>query len=154
MNKVYRTVWNEHTNTWVAVQETAKAHRKSGRSGLVETGLAALSSIGFKAATLTASFAGLYLMGSTSAYAAPGIYINDGTDPSCQAISDSTNWGGLYTIYRGEKIQYINGGYVPANVNPTLDYFNIKSTNNPCASVGTAAQHHNTQTNRTLVLRK
>jgi len=31
MNKVYRTVWNEHTNTWVAVQETAKAHGKSGR---------------------------------------------------------------------------------------------------------------------------
>lgn len=35
MNKVYRTVWNEHTNTWVAVQETAKAHGKSGRSSMV-----------------------------------------------------------------------------------------------------------------------
>ena len=35
MNKVYRIVWNEHTNTWVAVQETAKAHGKSGRSSMV-----------------------------------------------------------------------------------------------------------------------
>ena len=33
MNKVYRTVFNEKTNTWVAVAETAKAHGKSGRSG-------------------------------------------------------------------------------------------------------------------------
>ncbi|EGY51475.1 ESPR-type extended signal peptide-containing protein, partial [Neisseria shayeganii] len=33
MNKVYRTVWNEHTNTWVAVQETAKARGKSSQSG-------------------------------------------------------------------------------------------------------------------------
>lgn len=32
MNKVYRTVWNQTTNTWVAVQETAKAHSKSGGS--------------------------------------------------------------------------------------------------------------------------
>ena len=29
MNKTYRVVWNESTNTWVAVQETAKAHGKS-----------------------------------------------------------------------------------------------------------------------------
>ena len=151
MNKVYRTVFNEKTNTWVAVSETAKAHGKSSRGGSERAGLMALPSTGFKmAAKLTASVAALYLLGTTSAYASPGIYINDGTDPSCQAISDSTNWGGLYTIYRGEKIQYINGGYVPANVDPTLDYFNIKSTNNPCSSVGAAAQHHDTQTNRTL----
>ena len=143
MNKTYRVVWNESTNTWVAVAEIATARGKSGKAKVVAIGVKA-------AAKLTASVAALYLVGTTSAYASPGIYINDGTDPSCQAISDSTNWGGLYTIYRGEKIQYINGGYVPANVDPTLDYFNIKSTNNPCSSVGAAAQHHNTQTNRTL----
>ena len=150
MNKVYRTVFNETTNTWVAVAEIAKAHGKSSRSGVVGAGLQALSTAGFKVATLTASVATLYMMGTASAYASPGIYINDGTDPSCQVISDSTNWGGLYTIYRGERIQYINGGYVPANVNPTLDYFNINAANNPCASTGAAVQHHNTQTNRTL----
>ena len=40
MNKVYRTVFNEKTNTWVAVAETAKAHGKSGRSGDVVTAVA------------------------------------------------------------------------------------------------------------------
>ena len=25
MNKIYRVVWNEHTNTWTVVQENAKA---------------------------------------------------------------------------------------------------------------------------------
>ena len=150
MNKVYRTVFNETTNTWVAVAEIAKAHGKSSRSGVVGTGLQALSTAGFKVATLTASVATLYMMGTASAYASPGIYINDGTDPSCQVISDSTNWGGLYTIYRGEKIQYINGGYVPAGANPTLDYFNVKRAFNPCSSTSIAIEHHNTQTNRTL----
>ena len=29
MNKIYRTVYNETTGTWVAVEETAKSHRKS-----------------------------------------------------------------------------------------------------------------------------
>ena len=40
MNKVYRTVFNEKTNTWVAVAETAKAHGKSGRSGGVVAAVA------------------------------------------------------------------------------------------------------------------
>ena len=35
MNKVYRTVFNEKTNTWVAVSEVTKAHGKSGVSGNV-----------------------------------------------------------------------------------------------------------------------
>ena len=35
MNKVYRTVFNEKTNTWVAVSEVTKAHGKSGVSGSV-----------------------------------------------------------------------------------------------------------------------
>ncbi|WP_455229511.1 ESPR domain-containing protein, partial [Kingella denitrificans] len=151
MNKIYRTVFNEKTNTWVAVSETAKAHGKSSRGGSEGAGLIALPSVGVKAAAkLTASVAALYLIGTTSAYAGPGIYINDGTDPSCMAVSDSTNWGGMYTIYRGEQIQYVNGGYVPAGANPTLDYFNVKRAFNPCSSTSIAIEHHNTQTNRTL----
>ncbi|MBR6027290.1 MAG: hypothetical protein IK065_06840, partial [Neisseriaceae bacterium] len=35
MNKIYRTVYNESTNTWIAVEETAKSHRKSA-SGVVD----------------------------------------------------------------------------------------------------------------------
>lgn len=33
MNKTYRIVWNETTNTWVAVAEIAKAHGKSASVG-------------------------------------------------------------------------------------------------------------------------
>ena len=40
MNKVYRTVFNKKTNTWVAVAETAKAHGKSGCSGGVVAAVA------------------------------------------------------------------------------------------------------------------
>ncbi|MBR6877531.1 MAG: hypothetical protein IKN18_05580, partial [Neisseriaceae bacterium] len=36
MNKIYRTVYNETTNTWVAVEETAKSHRKSS-GGVVDS---------------------------------------------------------------------------------------------------------------------
>ncbi|MBQ9681987.1 MAG: hypothetical protein IJV35_01800, partial [Neisseriaceae bacterium] len=35
MNKIYRTVYNETTGTWVAVEETAKSHRKSN-GGVVD----------------------------------------------------------------------------------------------------------------------
>ena len=133
MNKVYKVVWSDAANAWVAVSEISTAHGKSKSSKTIAVAVAAVG-----------------MMLSSAAYAGPGIYINDGTDPSCMAVSDSTNWGGLYTIYRGEKIQYVNGGYVPAGANPTLDYFNVKRAFNPCSSTSIAIEHHNTQTNRTL----
>ena len=133
MNKVYKVVWSDAANAWVAVSEISTAHGKSKSSKTIAVAVAAVG-----------------MMLSSAAYAGPGIYINDGTDPSCMAVSDSTNWGGLYTIYHGEKIQYVNGGYVPAGANPTLDYFNVKRAFNPCSSTSIAIEHHNTQTNRTL----
>ncbi|MBF1266151.1 MAG: hypothetical protein HXM80_11125, partial [Neisseria sicca] len=33
MNKIYRVVWNETTQTWNAVAEFAKAHGKTASSG-------------------------------------------------------------------------------------------------------------------------
>ena len=42
MNKIYRTVYNETTGTWVAVCETAKTHTKSsGKSSVVKAAVAA-----------------------------------------------------------------------------------------------------------------
>ena len=35
MNKIYRTVYNETTQTWVAVAEIATAKGKGGRSSVV-----------------------------------------------------------------------------------------------------------------------
>ena len=43
MNKTYRVVWNEHTNTWIAVQETAKARGKSSSRAKCTTLLATAS---------------------------------------------------------------------------------------------------------------
>lgn len=62
MNKTYRVVWNEHTNTWTVLQETAKARGKSGNR---------IS----KALALSVSLFGFYAASSTVAYAQPGIYM-------------------------------------------------------------------------------
>ena len=43
MNKTYRVVWNEHTNTWMVVQETAKARGKSSSRAKCTTLLATAS---------------------------------------------------------------------------------------------------------------
>ena len=42
MNKIYRTVYNETTGTWVAVEETAKSHRKSN-GGVVDNTITSVS---------------------------------------------------------------------------------------------------------------
>ena len=40
MNKIYHTVWNETTGTWVAVQETARAKGKKSNSAKASVGMA------------------------------------------------------------------------------------------------------------------
>ncbi|WP_153102059.1 ESPR domain-containing protein [Paraburkholderia hayleyella] len=37
MNKIYRTVWNQATSTWMAVQENAKGRRKNRAAKLIVT---------------------------------------------------------------------------------------------------------------------
>ena len=53
MNKIYRTVYNEHTHTWVATCETAKANRKSSNT-VVNCTNASISKLKRKSYTLTA----------------------------------------------------------------------------------------------------
>ncbi|MBQ9259409.1 MAG: hypothetical protein IJ187_06120, partial [Neisseriaceae bacterium] len=60
MNKIYRTVYNETTNTWVAVEETAKSHRKSS-SGVVDNATAGVSG-SLKVRSLTAIAAALAMV--------------------------------------------------------------------------------------------
>ncbi|MBR5936573.1 MAG: hypothetical protein IKZ89_10550, partial [Bacteroidaceae bacterium] len=68
MNKIYRTVYNETTGTWVAVCETAKTHTKSsGKSSVVK----AVAAVGM------AAVAGVAMAGSVTA-------TND-------TVSDATN---------------------------------------------------------------
>lgn len=85
MNKTYRVVWNEHTNTWTVVQETAKARGKSGNR---------IS----KALALSVSLFGFYAASSTVAYAQPGIYMNDYQDTGCAASYDQVQKTGVYGL--------------------------------------------------------
>lgn len=54
MNKTYRSVWNESTGTWVAVQENAKGRKKKSRSALI---LPVLNAVAATAALVGASSA-------------------------------------------------------------------------------------------------
>ena len=85
MNKVYRTVWNEHTNTWVAVQETAKAHGKSGRSSMVAAVVDGIS-LNKKVLAISASVAAAFM--SQTAMAA-NARIENGSAQWTIAISPS-----------------------------------------------------------------
>ena len=63
MNKIYHTVWNETTGTWVAVQETARAKGKKSNSAKASVGMAlALASLagfsGVASAAINTSTAG------------------------------------------------------------------------------------------------
>ncbi|WP_094576646.1 YadA-like family protein [Kingella denitrificans] len=86
MNKVYRTVFNEKTNTWVAVSEVAKAHGKSGVSGNVVSTV--LDGVLFDKKMLAVSTAVAAALASQTAMAA-NARIENGSAPSTIAISPS-----------------------------------------------------------------
>ena len=91
MNKVYRTVWNEHTNTWVAVQETAKAHRKSGVCSSVVSGVLGDVLLNKKVLAISTSVAAAFM--SQAAMADPA-RIQNGSAQSTIAISPSDSTAG------------------------------------------------------------
>ena len=86
MNKVYRTVFNEKTNTWVAVSEVTKAHGKSGVSGNVVSTV--LDGVLFDKKMLAVSTAVAAALASQTAMAA-NARIENGSAPSTIAISPS-----------------------------------------------------------------
>ena len=136
MNKTYRVVWNEHTNTWTVLQETAKARGKSGNR---------IS----KALALSVSLFGFYAASSTVAYAQPGIYMNDYQDTGCAASYDQVEKTGVYGLLGNmpPSTETYNNGQ--ANKTHHSD-FGIKTGFNPCSPTGNSAQNFDTQTNRTL----
>ena len=86
MNKVYRTVFNEKTNTWVAVSEVTKVHGKSGVSGNVVSTV--LDGVLFDKKMLAVSTAVAAALVSQSAMAADA-RIENGSTQSTIAISPS-----------------------------------------------------------------
>ena len=74
MNKIYRTVYNETTNTWVAVAEISTAKGKSNSRDVVATAVeSAESSIfRFSPRSLLMAIVGAFALLSGQTYAATG----------------------------------------------------------------------------------
>lgn len=93
MNKTYKVVYNHHTQTYTAVQETAKSRGKSTtqiQTAVSDSPASTQSRFGFKLTALTAVLGSLLLMNSP-AMAAAYINVNSGTGPSTTLGTDTTN---------------------------------------------------------------
>ena len=90
MNKIYRVVWNETTQTWNAVAEFAKAHGKTASSGI--GGIIASAGVRF---AFTAIMSGLLLAsGQVMAAANNGKTLSNGVAVS--AATEGTDYNTCY----------------------------------------------------------
>ena len=151
MNKVYRTVFNKKTNTWVAVAETAKAHGKSASGSVHGIAVGLLERVGIKIPRFAASTMLLVLTAAGYAHAGPGIYINDGQDLNCTVLPDSFH-AVPYAIQPGSPQQVSTPLRGVGNVSMyNAADVGLTSSYNPCNSRTTASSEaHDKQTNRTL----
>ena len=152
MNKVYRTVFNKKTNTWVAVAETAKAHGKSASGSVHGTAVGLLERAGIKIPRFAASTMLLALTAAAGyAHAGPGIYINDGQDVNCTVLPDGST-AVPYAIQPGNPQQVSTPLQGVGNVSMyNAADVGLTSSYNPCNSRTTASSEaHDKQTNRTL----
>ena len=148
MNHIYKSIFNKALGVFTAVPEFASAHGKGSERTVV--GRVAKGTAGFAASALAISV-GLALT-STSAVAAgaPGIYVNNGNDPACMTFIDDINVAPAQVIYGGSKRVILPDGFTPGTALSSATGFNL-ADRNPCVAVGgTAAENHDTQTNRTL----
>ncbi|WP_296026372.1 YadA-like family protein [uncultured Aggregatibacter sp.] len=146
MNHIYKSIFNKALGVFTAVPEFASAHGKGSERTVV--GRVAKGTAGFAASALAISV-GLALT-STSAVAAPGIFINNGQDPACLAVIDDVATSALQLIYGGSKTIYPAVGVAAGSPLGTKTNFELDARN-PCLPTGgTGAENYNTQTNRTL----
>ena len=156
MNHIYKSIFNKALGVFVAVPEFASAHGKSTQSSNDVVGSSVAGGV-LKTAITGLTFMIWMALSANRAVAAPGIYINDGRDGNCQAISDHTNQGGMYSLINKE-VYVVNGGKAaqpqPGYFNLGVNYLNNLTGRpdqyNPCISESDAPHHANTQTNRTL----
>mgnify|MGYP002717007417 CR=1 FL=1 len=115
MNKIYRVVWNETTQTWNAVAEFAKAHGKTASSGI--GGIVASAGVRF---AFTAIMSGL-LLASGQAMATDNSYL-------LNLGNNVKNALGGKTAIDGEGNLTLNdlGGTGKANVHDALEAMNNK----------------------------
>ena len=156
MNHIYKSIFNKALGVFVAVPEFASAHGKSTQSSNDVVGSSVAGGV-LKTAITGLTFMIWMALSANQAVAAPGIYINDGRDGNCQAISDHTNQGGMYSLIN-KQVYVVNGGMA---AQPRPGYFNLgvnyqnhltgrPDQYNPCISQSDAPHDADTQTNRTL----
>ena len=156
MNHIYKSIFNKALGVFVAVPEFASAQGKSTQSSNDVVGSSVAGGV-LKTAITGLTFMIWMALSANQAVAAPGIYINDGRDGNCQAISDHTNKGGMYSLIN-KQVYVVNGGVAaqpqPGYFNSGVNYLNNLTGRpdqyNPCISQSDAPHDANTQTNRTL----
>ena len=140
MNKIYRTVYNETTNTWVAVEETAKSHRKSS-SGVVDNATAGVSG-SLKVRSLTAIAAALAMVSPFMANQAQAdVLCKNGDQVFARASCEhgetpisTISWSGGTT--NGTNTTAWGSGYAGAVQNTDTVNYTISSNNYPADENG------------------
>ena len=97
MNKVFRVIWSQATQSWVAVSELTKAHKKQSSSNKQK------SADGFSGKVIKYSAIALALLSGHSAYAAVNV-AGTGHDTSV-AWGDTSNASGNNAVAVGRKAQ-------------------------------------------------
>ena len=97
MNKVFRVIWSQATQSWVAVSELTKAHKKQSSSNKQK------SADGFSGKVIKYSAIALALLSGHSAYAAVNV-TGTGHDTSV-AWGDTSNASGNNAVAVGRKAQ-------------------------------------------------
>ena len=133
MNKIYRAIWNESTQTWVAASELAKSKTKANTVSCQTAVMPSLlSKFGFRAfkAGLIASLVNMTLF-SPELYAAASYRIhymgnhNDSTYPSSSAASPTNvsnhNSGSRSTITLSGEVANCGADYVKGRSNITKE---------------------------------
>ena len=134
MNKVYRTIWNEATQSWVAVSELAKSHKKSS-SGIIGAVVNIIKGVRFTFSLIASAL--LIMTGQVSAVTGldyPGTDNQTTTDNLCffDVTSQSVVCGSANT-----KTEDTAGGKPAKSVVIGLDSTNTGESN---VTIGAGAQ--------------
>ena len=132
MNKVFRVIWSQATQSWVAVSELTKAHKKQSSSNKQK------SADGFSGKVIKYSAIALSLLSGHSAYAATAVNpAGEGSNTSV-AWGDTSNASGNNAVAVGRKAQATGDSAIALG-------FESKSTNNWSVAVGLQTNASNKQ---------
>ena len=124
MNKVFRVIWSQATQSWVAVSELTKAHKKQSSSNKQK------SADGFSGKVIKYSAIALTLLSGHSAYAAVNV-TGTGHDTSV-AWGDTSNASGNNAVAVGRKAQATGDSAIAVGIDS-------KASGSAAEAIGVAA---------------